>query len=264
MSNGIKTSEVDKLSEFSPEERELRVQLAAAYRLSAHYGWDDIIYSHISVRLPGEKHEFLINPFGLRYTEVTASSLVKIDTHGNVVHPGFSKGRVNKAGFVIHSAIHEKRHDAICLLHNHIDEIVAVSNLKCGLLPISQTMLYLGPISYHDYEGVVTSDEEKVSLVRDLGKESQVLLLRNHGALTVGRTIGEAFTNMWYLAKACKIQLNSMAAAGGNIENLHFPSKEIQKLTYQQNATFNTEARGSLEYESFMRYLDIIDPSYRS
>jgi len=148
-------------------------------------------------------------------------------------------------------------------MHTHTSDIVAVSSMKCGLLPLSQNSLYFKEVAYHDYEGVVTSDSEKVTLTRDLGNTAQVILLRNHGAITVGRSVAEAFINMYFLNKACEIQVRAMSAAGG-IDNLHIPSEEVLKLTREQMESFNVEGKGALEFAAFMRKLDAKDPSYRN
>src|SRR5438105_7588673 len=192
-------------------EWQARVDLAAAYRLVALYGWDDLIFTHISARVPGADHHFLLNPYGMMFEEVTSSSLVKIDLAGNKVmdSPYF----INPAGFTIHSAIHAAREDALCVMHLHTDYGIAVSAQKEGLLPISQqAMLALASLAYHDYEGLALNEAEKPRLVTDLGDKSH-LILRNHGLLTVGRTAAEAFLAMFLLERACKIQI--LAQAGG-------------------------------------------------
>src|SRR6266550_9274698 len=197
--------------QVSTEEWQARVDLAAAYRLVALYGWDDLIFTHISTRVPGPEHHFLLNPYGMMFEEVTASSLVKIDLAGNKVteSPYF----INPAGFTIHSAIHAARADALCVMHLHTVYGIAVSAQKDGLLPISQqAMLALASLTYHDYEGLALNDEEKPRLVKDLGDKNH-LILRNHGLLTVGRTAAEAFLAMFLLERACKIQI--LAQSGG-------------------------------------------------
>jgi ribulose-5-phosphate 4-epimerase/fuculose-1-phosphate aldolase len=192
------------------DERALRVELAACYRLVALFGWDDLIFTHISARLPGGD-AFLINPYGMLFEEITASSLVKVDAQGEKLEP--SDWPVNPAGFVIHSAVHAARHDVGCVLHLHTNAGVAVSCQKDGLLPISQyATIVLASLGYHDYEGIALRDDEKPRLVRDLG-QSSALILRNHGLLTVGATVGEAFTAMYALQRACEAQI--MAQAGG-------------------------------------------------
>jgi Ribulose-5-phosphate 4-epimerase and related epimerases and aldolases len=178
--------------EVSAEEWALRVDLAACYRLVAMHGWDDLIFTHISARVPGPEHHFLINPYGMQFEEITASSLVKIDLDGAVVHNS-GPFAFNQAGFTIHSAIHSAREDALCVLHLHTPDGVAVSTQAEGLLPISQHALLLQPhIAYHDYEGVAFNLDERDRLISDIG-DKKLMILRNHGTLSTGRTIGEAF-----------------------------------------------------------------------
>src|SRR5918999_559416 len=204
-----KTATVREL--VSAEEWQARVDLAAAYRLVAHFGWDDLVFTHISARVPGPEHHFLINPYGMMFDEVTASSLVKIDLGGNVVME--SAYHINPAGFTIHSAVHAAREDALCVMHLHTDCGIAVSAQEKGLLPISQQSLFvLASLGYHDYEGLALNDEEKPRLVADLGKKS-FLILRNHGLLTVGHTVADSFLSMFLLERACRIQI--LAQAGG-------------------------------------------------
>src|SRR6476620_11206747 len=175
----------------SPEEWQVRVDLAAAYRLVALYGWDDLVFTHISARVPGPEHHFLINPYGMMFDEITASSLVKVDLNGKIVME--SDYHINPAGFTIHSAIHEAREDALCVMHLHTDYGIAVSAQKDGLLPISQQSMFpLPSLAYHDYEGLALNEAEKPRLVADLG-DRQNLILRNHGLLTIGKSAAEAF-----------------------------------------------------------------------
>src|SRR5712671_5254450 len=207
------------------EEWQARVDLAAAYRLVALYGWDDLIFTHISARVPGADHHFLLNPYGVMFEEVTASSLVKIDLHGNKVmeSPYF----VNPAGFTIHSAVHEARADALCVMHLHTRHGIAVSAQENGLLPLSQQAMFaLSSLAYHDYEGLALDEKEKPRLVADLG-DKRSMILRNHGLLTVGRTVAEAFLGMFLLERACKIQI--LAQAGGG-ELVEIPSSIIDQV----------------------------------
>ena len=241
----------------SAEEWQLRCDLAAAYRLVAHYGWSDLVFTHISARLPGPDHHFLINPYGLMFDEITASSLVKVDPDCNkLVDSPFP---VNPAGFVIHSAIHAVREDAGCVLHTHSRAGVAVSAQKCGVLPISQQSTFvLGSLAYHDYEGVALRDEEKPRLQADLGT-ANYLMLRNHGLLTVGRTIPDAFLNMYIFEATCRIQID--AQAGGelvmvNPQILQGIAGVMKKATAGQGA--------NLAWPALLRKLDKLDPSYRS
>src|SRR6476619_8357956 len=198
--------------QVSAEEWQARVDLAAAYRLVALYGWDDLVFTHISARVPGSEHHFLLNPYGWMFEEITASSLVKVDLEGRKVMP--SKYDINPAGFTIHSAVHAARQDALCVMHTHTPNGVAVSAQKNGLLPISQQSLgVLSRLGYHDYEGLALNEDEKPRLVRDLG-DKNFLMLRNHGLLTVGSSIADAFLLMYLFESACTIQLR--AQSGGS------------------------------------------------
>lgn len=202
--------------EVSDSEWQLRVDLAAAYRLVALFGWDDLVFTHISARLPGQKDEhggeFLINPYGFMFEEITASSLVKVDAAGRKLDD--SPFDVNPAGFVIHSAVHGARHDAGCVLHTHTLNGIAVSAQKGGVLPLSQQSIFvLASLGYHDYEGVALRDDEKPRLVADLGEKS-FLMLRNHGLLTVGATVADAFLSMYLFETVCTIQVRAMAGGG--------------------------------------------------
>lgn len=201
---------VTKPQNCSPEEWRVRCDLAALYRLAALHGWDDLIFTHISARVPGPEHHFLINPYGMMFEEMTASSLVKVDGEGEKVQA--SDYDVNPAGFIIHSAVHEAREDALFVMHLHTVAGVAVSAQRDGLLPISQHSLFpLASLSYHDYEGVALNPDEKARLVRDLGHAS-LMMLRNHGLLTLGRSAADTFLKMFMLQRACEIQI---AAQGG-------------------------------------------------
>lgn len=244
-------------AQVSPEEWDVRVQLAACYRLVAHFGWDDLIYTHLSARVPGPDHHFLINPFGLMFAEVTASNLVKIDQGGEIVlDTGYS---VNKAGFVIHGAVHEAREDAHAVLHTHTASGVAVSAQKWGLLGIGQTaMSIVSDMAYHEYEGIALEMDERERLVADLGSKNN-MILRNHGLLTVGRNVAEAFVRMFFLEKACAAQI---AALSAGYENLHFPQQSAQDTVDRQ-----MENRGAIsanfEWPALLRMLDRIDRSYQ-
>lgn len=204
-----KLSAVDVRNRVSPEEWQTRVELAACYRLVALNGWDDVIFTHISAKIPGTEH-FLINPYGLMFEEVTASNLVKIDLQGNKLMD--SPYEINPAGFTIHSAVHEVRHDAGCVLHTHTAAGVGVSAQQGGILPISQQALFvLSSLSYHEYEGVALRKDEKARLQQHLGR-SKNMVLRNHGLMTVGRDVAEAFLTMHTLQRCCEIQINAQAA----------------------------------------------------
>lgn len=238
-------------------EREVRVALAACYRLIAHFGMDDLVFTHISARVPGRLDHFLINPYGLMFHEITASSLVKIDHEGDIVEDtGYP---VNKAGFVIHSAIHAARPDVNCVLHTHTRAGIAVSCLEDGLLHINQhSAMFYGRVAYHDYEGIALDLDERSRLERDLG-DKPVMILRNHGLLTVGRTVPEAFSLMYYLEQSCRIQVDLMAT-GGKLTRL---SDNVSQHTAQQFAE-SPVPRGELEWPALLRLLDAKDPSYRN
>lgn len=245
----------------SPEEWQVRVELAAAYRLVAHYGWDDLIFTHLSARVPGPDNHFLINPYGLLFSEITASSLVKIDLDGNKVEE--SPYEVNPAGFTIHSAIHAAREDAVCVLHTHTRAGVAVSCMKEGLLPLNQIALqFYGPrLAYHDYEGIALDLDERERLAADLG-EARSLILRNHGLLTVGRSVAEAFSLMFYLNRACEIQVDVCSMKQSYV----LPPPEICEHTARQY----DEALGSgtyelnREWEAHLRILSRANPGWDS
>lgn len=242
------------------DEQGLRRELAAVYRLVAHFRMTDLIFTHISLRLPGPDHHFLINPYGLLFEEITASSLIRVDLDGNPVEaPG---ARVNPAGFVIHSAIHRAREDALCVLHTHSRAGCAVAALDEGLLPVNQMSLeFYNRVSYHDYEGIALNLDEQKRLTADLG-ECNALILRNHGLLTVGQTAAEAFLRMFYLDKACEIQVTA-AAAG----KLRLPSPEVCEYTARQYEGSvigdygDPEAMG-LAWAALLRLLDRVAPGY--
>jgi len=241
----------------SDEEWQVRVDLAACYRLVADFGWSDLIFTHITARVPGTEDQFLINPYGMMFDEITASSLVKIDLDGNKVEE--SPFLVNPAGFTIHSAIHAVRHDAQCVLHVHSVNGVAVSAQKNGLLPISQQSIFvLSGLAYHDYEGVALNAEEKPRLVADLG-DKNFLMLRNHGLLTLGKTIADAFVNMYVFEAACMIQVR--AQAGGEL--VHIPSSIVAGGQQQAKAVTKSQG-GMLAWPGLLRRLERLDPSYRS
>ena len=242
----------------SAEEWQTRIDLAAAYRLVAQYGWDDLVFTHITAKIPGVENQFLINPYGMMFAEITASSLVKIDLGGNKLdednlHP------VNPAGFVIHSAIHAARHDAKCVLHVHTPNGIAVSAQKGGVLPISQQSIFvLASLAYHDYEGVALNDDEKPRLVRDLGDKS-FFMLRNHGLLTVGETIADAFQAMYIFETTCMIQIRAQAG-GGELIPIPQPILDGAK---QQAKLVTKGLGGNLAWPGLLRKLDKIDTSFR-
>jgi ribulose-5-phosphate 4-epimerase/fuculose-1-phosphate aldolase len=233
------------------------VDLAACYRLVAHFGWDDLIFTHISARVPGPEHHFLINPYGMTFDEITASSLVKIDLDGKKVLP--SPYEINPAGFVIHSAIHAVRDNAMCVLHTHSINGVAVSAQKEGVLPLSQQSTFvLSSLAYHDYEGVAVNADEKPRLVRDLG-DRNFLMLRNHGLLTVGPTISEAFVMMYMFEATCMIQVR--AQAGGELIRI---DQRVLSAAREGVRTAMRGSGGALAWPGLLRKLDRIDPSFRS
>lgn len=244
-------------SRVSPEEWALRTDLAAAYRLVAHFGWSDLVFTHISARVPGSDHHFLINPYGLLFDEITASSLVKVDLQGAKVMD--SPYPVNPAGFVIHSAVHAAREDAQCVLHVHSANGIAVSAQKGGLLPISQQSIFVhSSLGYHDYEGVALLDDEKPRLVRDLGHNT-FLMLRNHGLLTVGTSVAEAFLAMYLFESACNIQLRAQSGGG---ELIPIPQPILDGAKAAQQAV--TRGMGAnLVWPGLLRKLDRIDPGFR-
>jgi ribulose-5-phosphate 4-epimerase/fuculose-1-phosphate aldolase len=243
--------------QVSEQEWQARVDLAAAYRLVADYGWDDLIFTHLSARVPGPEHHFLINPYGMMFEEITASSLVKINLEGQIVlsSPYF----INPAGFTIHSAVHAAREDALCVIHLHTDYGVAVSAQKNGLLPVSQQSLFaLASLAYHNYEGLALNEDEKSRLVADLGNKTY-MILRNHGLLTVGKTPAEAFLAMYVLERACRIQILAQSG-GGTLLPVSEPI--IETVAAQLNAV--TVGKGAqLAWPGLLRKLDRTDPSYR-
>ena len=239
------------------EEWQARVDLAAAYRLVAHYGWDDLIFTHLSARVPGPEHHFLINPYGMMFEEITASSLVKINLQGEIVSP--SPYFVNPAGFTIHSAVHAAREDALCVIHLHTNYGIAVSAQEKGLLPISQQSLFaLSSLAYHDYEGLALNEDEKSRLVADLGDKNN-LILKNHGLLTVGKTPAEAFLSMYILERACRIQILAQSGGGDLVAG---PDPILDKVASQLSAV--TVGQGAqLAWPGLLRKLDRSDPSYK-
>ena len=242
----------------SPEEWQARVDLAACYRLVALWDMTDMIANHISMRVPGEPEHFLINAYGLLYEEITASSLIKIDLDGNIIQkPDFDYG-VNRAGFVIHSAIHRARPDAHCVIHTHTPVGMAVSSMQCGFLPMTQTAMRFARVAYHTYEGVAVNLEEQERLVADLG-DADLMVLRNHGLLVVAPTIPQAFSNIYRAELACKAQVMAMNSG----TPLVMPTPEVIALT---NHLYRPEVRrpfGVLEWPALMRKLDRIDPGFR-
>ena len=241
------------LGRVTAEERQARVELAALYRLAAHYRWTDTIYTHISMRVPGEE-TFLINPFGYLYEEVTASSLVKVDGEGKVLDDPTGLG-INKAGYVIHGAIHNARHDVQCVIHTHTRAGAGVSAQEEGLLPLSQhAALFVGRIGYHDFEGVAVREDEQARLVRNLGKH-HVMILRNHGLVTAGRSAGEAFVLMHMLERACEIQVAALSNGA-----------RVRRITPESVAATQAvldTVEFSRDWKAMLRLLDRIAPDYK-
>ena len=246
------------LGRVSREEWEVRVDLAAAYQLAALFRWSDLIYTHFSARVPGTEH-MLINPYGLMFDEITASNLVKIDKEGKVLDDPTGMG-VNEAGFVIHGCVHEARPEINCVLHTHARAGVAVSAQKCGLLPLSQHALRVqAQVTYHDYEGIALEMDERERLARDLGRTSKVMILRNHGLLTLGESVREAFELMYYLDCACQIQDDALA---GGMQNVQLMSEQAARTAAAQ---FERTDRPSVhkDWPALLRMLDRKGVNYR-
>ena len=253
--NATTQSEVQKL--VSAEEWQLRVDLAACSRLVALYGWSDLVFTHISARIPGPEHHFLINPYGLMFDEITASSLVKVDQQCNKIID--SPYPVNPAGFVIHSAVHAAREDIQCVLHTHTKAGIAVSAQKNGVLPISQQSTFvLASLAYHDYEGVAFRDDEKPRLQADMG-HANFLMLRNHGLLTCGKTIADAFLSMYTFENTCQIQI---AAQSGGGELTHVDPRIVEGVGQAMKVQTGGMG-GQFVWPSLIRKLDRIDDSYK-
>jgi ribulose-5-phosphate 4-epimerase/fuculose-1-phosphate aldolase len=244
-------------NQVSAEEWQKRVDLAACYRLVHHYGMDEMIANHISTQVPGEEGAFLLNPYGLLYEQMHASCFIKVDLDGNVLfNPG--EHDINKAGFVIHSAVHKARHDVDCVIHTHSLAGMAVSAMKTGLLPLAQTSMRFIDIAYHDFEGQAVRMDEQQRLVANLG-DREVMILRNHGLLATGPSIAEAFNNIFRLERACQLQVMTLSC---NTE-LSLPPQDVVERT---NHLFKPNVRrrlGLLEWPALLRKLDAMDPSYR-
>lgn len=239
-------------------EWDTRTDLAACYRLIALFGMSDLIYNHVTARVPGTEHDLLINPYGYMYEEITASSLVKIDLAGKVLDNPHAEYGINQAGYVIHSAVHGARHDVACVIHTHTRAGMAVAAMKCGLLPLTQTAMRFGDITYHDYESVAIDLNERARLVADLGR-ADAMILRNHGLLSAGPTIAQAFNTMYWLEMACRAQVDAMSC---NTE-LNIPAAAIVSKTAH---LYRPEVRrpfGVMEWPAMLRYLDRRDASYR-
>ncbi|MDZ4361878.1 class II aldolase/adducin family protein [Brevundimonas sp.] len=244
----------------SSEEWTARVHLAAAYRLVAHYGWDDLIFTHLSARIPGPDHHFLINDFTLMFEEITASNLIRIDVDGEKV--GDQPGLVNRAGFIIHSAVHAAREDAQVVIHLHTPHGQAVSVMKEGLLPHTQTaMIAHHDVAYHDHEGIADALEERERIVADLG-DRNALILRNHGTLTVGRSVAEAFLRMYFLERACEAQVLMMAAGRDQLNDP--PPEAVATVAAQVRSPQSRMVAEQVAWPALLRKLDRIDPGYRT
>ena len=250
---------VDTASPYATGEWEARVDLAAAYRLVALYGWDDLIFTHLSARVPGPEHHFLINPYDMMFEEITASSLVKIDVDGNPV--GRSGRPVNPAGFTIHSALHMAREDAAAVMHLHTPHGQAVSAMTFGLLPHTQTSMIAGhDIAYHDYEGVATDLDERARLVADMGAKN-AMILRNHGTLAVGSSVAACFVRLYFLERACEAQVLMLSAGRANLNDPHQGVEE--KVARQSSPRGATMLAERLAWPALLRKLDRIDRSFR-
>jgi ribulose-5-phosphate 4-epimerase/fuculose-1-phosphate aldolase len=244
----IKPSVRDRVSK---DEWQTRVDLAAAYQLAHIYKWTDLIYTHFSARVPGTE-DFLINPYGMMFDEITASNLVKIDWEGKILDDPLGMG-VNEAGFVIHSCVHKARHEINCVIHTHTRAGVAVSAMKCGLLPISQhAMMVQADVAYHDYEGIALYMEEQERMARDLGSSAKAMILRNHGLLALGTTVREAFEVMYYLDCACQIQID---ACSGGMHNVQIMSDAAAKTSTEQFNRPNRPA-GYKDWPALLRMLE--------
>jgi ribulose-5-phosphate 4-epimerase/fuculose-1-phosphate aldolase len=248
-------------TEVSPQEWQARVDLAACYRLTAHYGMSDMMANHITLRVPGQEHAFLTNPYGMMYEEMTASCLVKIDHDGEVLYkPDFGDLNygLNKPGFILHSAVHKARPEVNCIIHTHTAAGLAVSSLACGMLPINQTAMRFLNVSYHDYMGVVLDMAEQEILVHDLGT-TDAMVLRNHGLLTCGRSVGEAFNWMHRMELSCRAQLAAMACN----TPLQPVSQQVLDETFMNYQPQTRRPFGVMEWPGLLRMLDRMDPSFR-
>jgi ribulose-5-phosphate 4-epimerase/fuculose-1-phosphate aldolase len=245
-------------ADVSPLEWQARLDCAAVYRLLAAFGMSDLVYNHVTVRVPGAEERFLINPYGFMYEEITASSLITIDLDGNTLLNPHADLAVNQAGYVIHSAVHAARHDVGCVIHTHTRAGMAVSAMKCGLLPLTQTAMRCMPIAYHSYEGPAVDIAERERLTSDLGS-ANFMVLRNHGLLTMGPSAAEAFNAMYWLEMACKAQVDMLAA---NTELLT-PAEEVVAHATHLYQPATRRPYGIMEWPAMLRFLDRRDPSWR-
>jgi ribulose-5-phosphate 4-epimerase/fuculose-1-phosphate aldolase len=244
---------------IDPAEWRTRVDLAACYRLVASYGMSDLVYTHITAKVPGPENHILINPYGMLYEEITASSLVKIDLDGKVIDAGNTNYGINQAGYVIHSAVHSARPDVNCVIHTHTRAGIAVSAMKCGLLPLSQTSMRFANIAYHDYESVALQLDERERLIADLGM-GDTMILRNHGLLVAGASVAQAFNLIYWLEMACKIQVDAVTSG----LELVFPPADVIAETHRLYCPEVRRPFGELEWPAMLRYLDRRDKSYMS
>jgi len=256
--HALSTVEIPPMEDkVSPEEWKIRVDLAAAYRMIAHYGWDDLIFTHLSARVPGPEHHFLLNPYQLMFEEVTASSLVKVDMSGNPVEP--TPFITNAAGFTIHSALHMAREDAQAVIHLHTPNGQAVSAHNEGLLPLTQTAMAIrDEIAYHDFEGIAVDLDERERIVADLGDKS-AMILRNHGTLALGENVAEAFIKIYFLERACEAQVKALSAGPQNLSN---PPQGSPEITAQQGKSGLKAAANFLAWPALLRKAYRLDPSF--
>lgn len=260
MNDLTKLNAGEQLDSMVSTEWDARVNLAASYRLVHHFGWTDLIYNHITLSVPSEPGVFLTNPFGLNYSEVTASSLVKIDINGNLLSP--TPFRINRAGFIIHSAIHAARDDAKCVLHTHSRASVAIACLQEGLVPMNQGGLqFYNRLSYHDYEGFSVEADERARLVESLGA-NHLLILRNHGVLTTGETVAKAFQRMYFFEQSAQLQLDVMQTG----RPICMPSPEVCEKTAQSwhNGTSDSSSNDDIEWAALLRLADTHYPGFRA
>lgn len=254
--NALKVTARRPATPMTDAEWKMREDLAASYRLALRHGWDDLIYTHITARVPGKEEHFLINPFGLAFEEIKASNLVKVDIDGAII--GESEHAVNMGGYTIHSAVHAARPEVVCVMHLHIEAGMALSMLECGLLPLSQhAMLFYNRIGYHKYEGPALDTAERERLIADLGSHN-ALILHNHGLLTCGRSVAEAFMRMFYLARAATTQIQAMAAG---VKLVQVPD-HIAELTAERHEG-DSMPFGVRAWPAMLRRLDREDPSYK-
>ena len=250
--------------QVSEAEWQLRVDLAACYRLMAHFRMTDLIYNHITACVPGTDHHVLINDYGLHYEEITASNLLKIDLEGNVLLAQNPDCEVNYPGYVIHSAVHSARVDAACVIHTHTRATMAVAAMQCGLLPLSQiAMRFYKRISYHDYEGPAVDLDERLRLVADLGK-TDAMLLRNHGTLVVGRSVAEAFNLIYFLEMACQAQVDTLSSGMPYILPATAAAEKAASVMQPVNDSPHGSMDGSREWPAMIRMMDRKDPSFRN